>query len=83
MGHISKRQTKVYLDGVDATSISALLDSAVDYGNYGEFRIGAATSSASYPEIWRSSTTNEWADITDAAVRAKFFKKRAAGIAWV
>ena len=68
-------KTKVYLDGVDATSISALLDSAVDYSNYGEFRVGAATSSASYSEIWRSSTSRtNGRDITDAAVRAKFSK---------
>lgn len=66
-------KTKVYLDGVDATSISALLDSAVDYGNYGEFRIGAATSSASYSgDMAEFYLTNEWTDITDAAVRAKF-----------
>lgn len=67
-------KTKIYLDGSDVTSISALSNSNVDYGN-SAFEIGSVNSSPDFSgELAEFYFTTQWADLTDAAVRAKFAK---------
>ena len=66
---------KMYVNGVDRTHLDTISNSNIDYGNYGQFQICGAGSSASYTgDLAEFYFTTAWADITDSSLRDRFSK---------